>query len=47
MSKVNRMIELKPDRTGDTRELLVSGDTAVSIARAMATSGELTRSGSM
>ena len=24
MSKVNRMIELKPDRTGDTREVLVS-----------------------
>lgn len=24
MSKVNRMIELKPDFTGDTREILVS-----------------------
>lgn len=24
MSKVDRMIELKPDRTGDTREVLVS-----------------------
>lgn len=24
MSKVNRMIELKPDCTGDTREVLVS-----------------------
>lgn len=47
MSKVDRMIELKPDRTGDTREVLVSVGHRCEYCQGNGYFGELTRSGSM